>query len=171
MQELFLPKEWLVKVDAHTSTPYLIVCAFAHVHSTTLDPRPSDRNFILRQWISPAASWSLTPSGRGPKASPPPSVINQANSIPGHPPVLSSNQFARRWRECNKRTDSPPLDNEEEEAWRTRSLELLSTAHTLGGVVELSFEVVESKFGVHFPLSLPSTCRLTRGVARTLHSN
>lgn len=61
--------------------------------------------------------------------------------------VLSSNQLARRWRECNRRAGSPLLDDDEEEAWRTRHLELLSRAHTLGGVAELSFEVVESKFG------------------------
>ena len=151
MQELFLPKEWLIKVNAHTSTPYLIICAFAHVHSITLDPRPLGRNFILHQWISPAASWSLTPSGRGLKASPPSSAISQANSIPRRPPVLSSNPFARGWRECNNRIDLPPLNNEQQEAWRTHSLKLLSTAHTLGCMVELSFEVIESKFGVQFP--------------------
>lgn len=148
-------------------------------HSSTRDlvllgassPSSLDRNFILLRWISPAASWSLTPSGRGLKVSPSSSVINQANSIPTHPPVLSSKQFARRWRECNKRIDSPPLDDDEEEAWRTRSLDLLSNAHTLGGILELSFEVFESKFGVLFPLSSRPTCRLMRGVGRILLSN
>ncbi|KAH0832939.1 hypothetical protein J3R83DRAFT_11908 [Lanmaoa asiatica] len=36
---------------------------------------------------------------------------------------------------------------DDEQAWRTRSLDLLSSAHALGGVLELSFEVVESTFG------------------------
>ena len=63
-------------------------------------------------------------------------------------PVLSSKRFVRRWRECNKRISSPLLDDEEEVAWRTRNLDLLSRAHTLGGLSDLSFEVVDSKFGV-----------------------
>lgn len=63
-------------------------------------------------------------------------------------PALSSKRFARRWRECNRRISSPILDDEEEEAWRTRNLDLLSRTHALGGLSDISFEVVESKFGV-----------------------
>ncbi|KAG8213405.1 hypothetical protein J3R82DRAFT_11907 [Butyriboletus roseoflavus] len=108
-------------------------CFIPLLQSTTLDlvldgaspPSSLDRNFILLRWISPAASWSLIPNRRGSKVSPSSSVINQANSIPTRPPVLSSKQFARRWRECNERIDSPPLDDDEEEAWRTRSLDSL----------------------------------------------
>ncbi|KAI6155021.1 hypothetical protein BKA82DRAFT_306865 [Pisolithus tinctorius] len=59
--------------------------------------------------------------------------------------VLNSKQFARRWRECNRRISSPLLDDDAEEAWRTRNLDLLSRAHTLGGVSDVSFEPVESK--------------------------
>ncbi|KAI9568257.1 hypothetical protein HD554DRAFT_2205149 [Boletus coccyginus] len=108
-EKLLVEKEWLVKVDAQTSTPYLI-----KFHSSPVDL---------------ACCIMITDTKRT------------------WTEVLSSKQFARRWRECNKRFDSPPLDGDEEEAWRECSLELLSRAHTLGGVVELSFEVVESKFG------------------------
>ena len=90
--------------------------------------------------------------------------MNQANSIPSRPSVLSNKQFARRWRGCNNRTDSPPLDEDEEEAWRTRSLELLSSAHTLGGMLDLSFEVVESNLGVLSSLSSWQAYRLTCGL-------
>ncbi|KAN0093208.1 hypothetical protein V8E55_003992 [Tylopilus felleus] len=108
-EELLLPKEWLVKVDAHTSTPYLI-----KFHSSPVDLT------CCVMITDTKRTWAE---------------------------VLSNKQFARRWRGCNNRTDSPPLDEDEEEAWRTRSLELLSSAHTLGGMLDLSFEVVESNFG------------------------
>lgn len=98
-------------------------------------------------------------------------MINQANPIPSRCPVLSSKQFARRWRECNSQIDAPTLDDDEEDAWRTRRLDLLSSAHTLGGMPELSFEVVESKFGVVLPRNSRLICQLTRGVSRTLHFN
>lgn len=63
--------------------------------------------------------------------------------------VLSSNHLARRWRENNEQKILSPLPDDEEEAWRTRNLELLSQAHTLCGVQHLSFEIVDSNFGVH----------------------
>ncbi|KAI6042979.1 hypothetical protein EDC04DRAFT_2563379, partial [Pisolithus marmoratus] len=59
--------------------------------------------------------------------------------------VLNSKQFARRWRECNERISSSVLDDDAEEVWRTRNLDILSRSHTLGSVSDLSFELVESK--------------------------
>ncbi|KAH7912808.1 hypothetical protein BJ138DRAFT_1171717 [Hygrophoropsis aurantiaca] len=59
--------------------------------------------------------------------------------------VLTSNQFARRWRECNDRSTTSFLD-EEEDAWRTSHIELLSKAHTLGGMADLTFEIVDTNY-------------------------
>ncbi|KAF5371819.1 hypothetical protein D9615_009553 [Tricholomella constricta] len=55
-------------------------------------------------------------------------------------------RFARRWRDCNRA--SAPLYNSEaeEDEWRTTTLGLLSRAHTLGAISDISFEVVESKY-------------------------
>ncbi|KAF9236742.1 hypothetical protein BU15DRAFT_89028 [Melanogaster broomeanus] len=107
--QLLLPKEWLVKVNGQTSTPYLI-----KFYSSSVDLT------CCIMITDTKSTWTE---------------------------VLSSQQFARRWRECNRRINSPSLDDDEEEAWRTRHLDLLSRAHTLGGMAELSFEVVESKIG------------------------
>lgn len=61
--------------------------------------------------------------------------------------VMSSSQFARRWRRCNN--VSPIFLSEmEEDAWRITMLELLSKAHTLGGITDLSFAVSESHYAV-----------------------
>ncbi|KAF8127023.1 hypothetical protein EV363DRAFT_1401456 [Boletus edulis] len=108
-EQNLLAKEWLVKIDPHTSTPYLFKFHFSPVDLTCCIMITDTK----RTWAE----------------------------------VLSSKQFARRWRECNGRIDSPLLDGDAEEAWRTRCLELLSSAHTLGGMLQLSFEVVESNFG------------------------
>ncbi|KAI0344407.1 hypothetical protein BDW22DRAFT_1045439 [Trametopsis cervina] len=60
--------------------------------------------------------------------------------------VLSSKHIARRWRECNPGIASPLLLSEEEEdEWRGQTLDLLSTVHSLSGIADLSFEVVESR--------------------------
>ncbi|KIJ67083.1 hypothetical protein HYDPIDRAFT_174328 [Hydnomerulius pinastri MD-312] len=107
--KLLLTKEWLVKVDAQTSTPYLMKFYMSSVDLACC---------ILI--TDTKCTWAE---------------------------VLSGKCFARRWRDCNKRISSPLLVDDEEEAWRTRNLELLSRAHTLRGMAELSFEVVESKFG------------------------
>jgi hypothetical protein len=61
--------------------------------------------------------------------------------------VLSSKQFARRWRNCY-RIQEPPFPNAEEDLWRERNLEHLGKAHTLGGIKDLGFAVVESRYGV-----------------------
>lgn len=65
--------------------------------------------------------------------------------------VLPSKLLARRWRDCNPHT-SPPLTQpeEDEDEWRSQTLELLSAAHSLGGVIDLTFDVVESKNAVWY---------------------
>lgn len=61
--------------------------------------------------------------------------------------VLSSKDLARRWRINNPITAAPPYDVlKDEQSWRTSCHELLSQAHTLGGIAELSFEVVDSNY-------------------------
>ncbi|KAJ7274451.1 hypothetical protein B0H12DRAFT_1088787 [Mycena haematopus] len=60
--------------------------------------------------------------------------------------VLNSKQFARRWRACNPINAPEFSRDEDEDEWRTNVLQLLSKAHTLGGVEELTFDVVESKY-------------------------
>ncbi|TFK40297.1 hypothetical protein BDQ12DRAFT_680680 [Crucibulum laeve] len=59
--------------------------------------------------------------------------------------VLTSQQFARRWRSCNANSPSP-LSEGDEEAWRISCFELLSKSHSIGGILELSFEVIESYY-------------------------
>lgn len=69
--------------------------------------------------------------------------------------VMSSNQFARRWRHCN--SGSPFPSETEEDTWRTNMVEQLSKAHTLGGITDLSFTVSESHYavsGVNFNASV-----------------
>ncbi|KAK0500514.1 hypothetical protein EDD18DRAFT_1150352 [Armillaria luteobubalina] len=61
--------------------------------------------------------------------------------------VLSGPQFARRWREVNGlESISSSGSMVDEEEWRAHTLELLSNAHSLGGITDLSFEVVETNF-------------------------
>jgi hypothetical protein len=61
--------------------------------------------------------------------------------------VMTGSQFARRWRHCNN--VSPPFFPEtEEDGWRINMLELLTKAHTLGGITDLSFAVSESYYAV-----------------------
>ncbi|KAI0925975.1 hypothetical protein AcW1_008260 [Taiwanofungus camphoratus] len=60
--------------------------------------------------------------------------------------VLSSKQFARRWRDCNPGSTDDFMPAEEDDEWRTCTLKLLSAAHTLGGVIDLSFDVVDSRY-------------------------
>ncbi|KAJ7052612.1 hypothetical protein C8F01DRAFT_1212469 [Mycena amicta] len=60
--------------------------------------------------------------------------------------VLDSKQFARRWRACNP-DNSPEFSRDaDEDDWRVATQELLAKAHTLGGLAELSFDCVESKY-------------------------
>lgn len=64
--------------------------------------------------------------------------------------VLSSNQLARRWRRL---TNSLPTEDTllkyEESQWREQVVHNLSAAHTLGGMAELTLEVVESQYSVN----------------------
>lgn len=56
--------------------------------------------------------------------------------------VLSSKRLARRWRECNPQ-NSPSLDqsDNDEDDWRSQVLELLTSAHSLGGIIDLKFTI------------------------------
>jgi predicted alternative tryptophan synthase beta-subunit len=65
-------------------------------------------------------------------------------------PVLTSKLLARRWRVCNPSLPQQFSEARDEEAWRERTLELLSNAHTIGGISELSFEKVTSDYSVSF---------------------
>ncbi|KAL1738085.1 hypothetical protein HDZ31DRAFT_11524, partial [Schizophyllum fasciatum] len=61
--------------------------------------------------------------------------------------VITSSQFARRWRVANQTSQSlEQLSRSEEDAWREARLELLDRAHSLGAFPELSFEVVPTRF-------------------------
>ena len=58
--------------------------------------------------------------------------------------VLSSKGVARRWRDCNP-NQSPSLDlSDDEEDLRSQTLELLTSAHSLGGIIDLGFEIEET---------------------------
>ncbi|KAJ7650367.1 hypothetical protein FB45DRAFT_819589 [Roridomyces roridus] len=59
--------------------------------------------------------------------------------------VLNSKQFARRWRACNLGGPDFVREDEEDE-WRLNNLQLLSTAHTLGGMEEFTFDCIESNY-------------------------
>ncbi|KAJ3555697.1 hypothetical protein NM688_g2433 [Phlebia brevispora] len=57
-----------------------------------------------------------------------------------------SKQFARRWRDCNPSHAPPPtLSDEDEDEWRSNLLGLLSDIHSLGGITDLLFDVVDSR--------------------------
>ncbi|OBZ72490.1 hypothetical protein A0H81_07816 [Grifola frondosa] len=73
-------------------------------------------------------------------------TVAKLNGLCSVSSVVSSKQLARRWRDYNPK--SPPLyaSGEDEDEWRIGILELLSAAHTLGGIVDLSFEVVDSRY-------------------------
>jgi len=60
--------------------------------------------------------------------------------------VLQSNQLARRWRDCNPRQAPSFSNDEEEDGWRTSIVELLSAAHSIGGIADLTFEVVKTHY-------------------------
>ncbi|KAL0954857.1 hypothetical protein HGRIS_003795 [Hohenbuehelia grisea] len=107
--KLLLSKEWLVKINGQTSTPYLLKFFSSSVDLSC---------FVLV--TDTKSTWAE---------------------------VLTSNQFARRWRDSNKLDSSSRIDNsEDEEAWRAANLDVLAKAHTLGGIIDMSFEVVESRY-------------------------
>ncbi|THH02766.1 hypothetical protein EW026_g122 [Hermanssonia centrifuga] len=63
--------------------------------------------------------------------------------------VLSSNKVARRWRDCNPLHAAPfDLSEEEEDDWRSQTLDLLTALHSLGGITDTSFDIVESRNAV-----------------------
>jgi hypothetical protein len=62
--------------------------------------------------------------------------------------ALTSNQLARRWRECHPHKSKSNLTSREEELWRRDVLKCLSAAHTIGNFAEMSFEVVQSLYSV-----------------------
>ncbi|KAI0360137.1 hypothetical protein OH77DRAFT_1472228 [Trametes cingulata] len=106
--KLLLAKEWLVKVDNDTSTPYLF-----KFYASTVDLSC----FVL---------------------------ITESKNVWGE--VLSSHQISRRWRDCNPQYSAESLSQNEEESWRARCLEYLTTIHSLGGVADLAFELVQSSY-------------------------
>ncbi|KAI0768066.1 hypothetical protein BD413DRAFT_566465 [Trametes elegans] len=60
--------------------------------------------------------------------------------------VLSSNQFARRWDECNPQHSAEGLSPKEEESWRATCLKFLSSVHTMGGVDDMNLEQVKTTY-------------------------
>lgn len=64
--------------------------------------------------------------------------------------MITGGQIVCRWRDCNPGVASPDLlsGEEEEDDWRSQTLELLSAAHSIGGIIDLSFEVVQSRNAV-----------------------
>ncbi|KAH9838409.1 uncharacterized protein C8Q71DRAFT_528370 [Rhodofomes roseus] len=60
--------------------------------------------------------------------------------------VLQSNQLARRWRDCNPLQAPSFASEEEEDEWRTAIVELLSSAHSIGGIADLTFEMVKTHY-------------------------
>ncbi|KAF5367403.1 hypothetical protein D9758_003778 [Tetrapyrgos nigripes] len=57
-----------------------------------------------------------------------------------------SNQFARRWRSSNGLDVSFQGSDQDEDEWRLDNLENLTKAHSLSGVTDLSFDVVDSRY-------------------------
>lgn len=62
--------------------------------------------------------------------------------------ALTSNQLARRWRECHPLKTKTNPTSREEELWRGDVLKCLSAAHTPGNFAEMSFETVRSLYSV-----------------------
>jgi len=58
--------------------------------------------------------------------------------------VLAGKQLARRWRSLNQFAPEPM--STPEDAWREQTLQVIADAHTIGGIAELSFQVVESQY-------------------------
>lgn len=73
--------------------------------------------------------------------------------------VLSSKQMSCRWRDCNPQ-QSPSLEqaDEDEDEWRSQMLELLTSIHTLGGIINLMFDIVESRNAVRSSFDMTSLC-------------
>ena len=64
--------------------------------------------------------------------------------------------MARRWRDCNPASPEPFEKSDDEDLWRDKTLELLSKAHTIGGIEDFTLETVESNYSVSdLPYVLP----------------
>jgi hypothetical protein len=64
--------------------------------------------------------------------------------------------MARRWRDCNPASPEPFEKSDDEDLWRDKTLELLSKAHTIGGIADFTLETVESNYSVRALLFPPS---------------
>lgn len=64
--------------------------------------------------------------------------------------------MARRWRDCNPASPEPFEESDDEDLWRDKTLELLSKAHTIGGIADFTLETVESRYSVRTLLLFPS---------------
>lgn len=62
--------------------------------------------------------------------------------------VLSSRQISRRWRDCNPQRTPEPTGEQSEDDWRMQIVRFLTDVHSLGGIMELNFEVVPSQYAV-----------------------
>jgi len=69
-------------------------------------------------------------------------VITDTKNVWGE--VLSGNAFARRWRETNLAQARTAAGEDKENEWRKNLLRLLTNIHSIGGIADLSFEVVPS---------------------------
>ncbi|KIY43995.1 hypothetical protein FISHEDRAFT_52553, partial [Fistulina hepatica ATCC 64428] len=58
--------------------------------------------------------------------------------------VLTSAQFARRWRECNP--DAEMVHDDVESIWRKDRFELICKTHSLGFFPKFNFEIVATKY-------------------------
>jgi hypothetical protein len=56
--------------------------------------------------------------------------------------------MARRWRDCNLASPEPFEESDDEDLWRDKTLELLSKAHTIGGIADFTLETVVSNYSV-----------------------
>lgn len=56
--------------------------------------------------------------------------------------------MARRWRDCNLASPEPFEKSDDEDLWRDKTVELLSKAHTIGGIADFTLETVESNYSV-----------------------
>jgi len=162
----FLGKEWLVKTNSSSSTPYLFVsvahdssypninqelpyCQNAHVFRN-LSPLPSIWHALCYSRIPNLSGVKVITNGY------PPWVTSDLLSWSLHGLELTSQQIARRWRKCNSRAPPPFATREDEDEWRASILELLKKVHTIGGVDALAFEVALTDLSVSLPLFVSS---------------
>ncbi|KAF9476699.1 hypothetical protein BDN70DRAFT_882087 [Pholiota conissans] len=103
-----LDKDWLSKVDAGSSTPYLM----------KFYPSLADLSCVI--------------------------MVTDTKKVWAE--VVTAKLLARRWRLHNARSPEYFFQSGKEDTWRESILDLLCKAHTIGGIGELSFEVVESKY-------------------------